>query len=104
MASKDKVAFSGTVTADEAAQYLEALAKGIRERCMLLESGDTSLSLELADEMKLDVEASGDAEKGKSSVELSLSWRARRSEEDVTPARLTIVPGAVPAEATAFAE
>jgi amphi-Trp domain-containing protein len=104
MASKDKVAFSGTVSADEAAQYLESLAKGIRERSMLLESGDTSLTLELADEVKIEMEASGDAEKGKSTVDLSLSWRARRAEEDAIPAKLTIVPGAVQAEAAAFAE
>jgi amphi-Trp domain-containing protein len=105
MASKDKVAFSGTVSAIEAAEYLESLAKGIRDGSMLLESGDTSLTLELAQEVKLDVEAAGDTEKGKSSVELSLSWRQRRSEDEAAvPARLTIVPGAAPVEAGTFAE
>jgi amphi-Trp domain-containing protein len=104
MASKDKVGFSGTVSAEEAADYLDSLAKGIRERSMLLESGDTSLTLDLSDDVKIEVEASGDPEKGKASVEVSLSWRQRRDEEVTPPARLTIVPGAAPAEAGTFAE
>jgi amphi-Trp domain-containing protein len=104
MSSKDKVGFSGVVSAEEAAQYLESLARGIRERSMLLESGDTSLTLELADDVKIDVEASGDPDKGKATVDLSLSWRQRRADETAPPPRLTIVPGAAPVEAGTFAE
>jgi amphi-Trp domain-containing protein len=104
MSSKDKISFSGSVPAEEAAQYLEALAKGIRERSMLLESGDSSLTLDLADEVKIELSAAGDAEKGKAGVELSLSWRQRRTDEAAPPPSLLIVPGAAPAEAGTFAE
>lgn len=104
MASKDKISFSGAVAAEEAAQYLESLAKGIRERSMLLESGDSSLTLDLADDVKVELSASGDPEKGKASVELSLSWRQRRADEAAPPPGLLIVPGAAPAEAGTFAE
>jgi amphi-Trp domain-containing protein len=105
MAQKDKVAFSGTVPPQEAAQYLESLAKGLRERSMLLESGDSSLTLDVGDDIKIEIDVSSDAEKGKSAVELSLSWRQRRDEPDaIAPPGLLIVAGGAPAEAPAFAE
>ena len=102
--TKEKVAFSGTVSAQEAAQYLESVAKGLRERSMLLESGDTSLTLEVADDVKIDIQASG-GEKGKAALEFSLSWRARQQENGAPPAGLLIIAGAAPSDVpAAFAE
>lgn len=102
MPQKDKVQFAGTVPAAEAAQYLESLAKGLRERTMLLESGDASVTLEVPDEVKIDIEVSADAEKGKSNIEVSLSLRRREPDAPAAPG-LLIVPGA-PIEAATFAE
>jgi amphi-Trp domain-containing protein len=104
MTQKEKVAFTGTVPPQEAAQYLESLAKGLRERAMLLESGDSSITLEVGDDIKIEIEVSTESEKGKSSIEVVLNWRHRRAEEEApAPPGLLIVAGAH-AEAPAFAE
>ncbi len=102
MPPKDKVQFTGTVPAQEAAQYLESLAKGLRERSMLLESGDASITIAVPDDVKIEIDASADSDKGKSTVDVSLSFRRREAE---TPAPgLLIVAGGAVAEQTAFAE
>jgi amphi-Trp domain-containing protein len=98
MAQKDKVAFSGVVSAQEAAQYLESLAKGLREHSMLLESGDSSITVEVSDDLKIAIEVSADAEKGKASVDVAMSWKSRREEEAAPAPGLLIIPGAQPAE------
>ncbi len=103
MPGKDKVEFTGTVSAQEAAQYLESLAKGLRERTMLLESGDASLTIEIPEDVKIEIEGSGDAEKGKSSIELTLTMRRREADAPVAPG-LLIVPGGAAAEPAAFAD
>jgi amphi-Trp domain-containing protein len=103
MPPKDKIQFAGTVPAQEAAQYLESLAKGLRERTMLLESGDASLTLDVPEEVKIEIEVVADAEKGKSNIEMSLSMRRREAEAAVAPG-LLIVPGSAPSEHPTFAE
>ncbi len=102
MPPKDKVQFAGTVPAQEAAQYLESLAKGLRERTMLLESGDASVTIEVPDEVKIEIEVSTDTDKGKSTVDISLGFR-RRDAESAAPG-LLIVPGSASAESSTFAE
>jgi amphi-Trp domain-containing protein len=102
--SKEKIEFAGTVSPQEAAQYLESIAKGLRERSMLLESGNTSLTVEVADEVKIEISAASDADKGKAAVELGLSWRTKRDNESAPPPGLLIIAGATPSEAPAFAE
>lgn len=104
MPPKDKIEFAGTVSAQEAAQYLESLAKGIRERSMLLESGDSSVTVEVADDVKVEIEVSADAAKGKASIDVSVSWRNRREEEAVPRPGLLIVAGAPVAESAALAD
>jgi amphi-Trp domain-containing protein len=93
MPPKDKVAFAGAVSAQEAAQYLESLAKGLRERAMLLESGDVSINLDVPDEVKIELEVATDTDKGKSSIEVSVGWRQRRDEEVPVSPGLLIVAG-----------
>jgi amphi-Trp domain-containing protein len=102
--SKEKIQYAGTVPVQEAAQYLESIAKGLRERAMLLESGDTSMTVEVSDDVKIEIQASAAPEKGKAAIDVSLSWRARQEEEAAAPPGLLIVPGAQPAEVAAFAE
>jgi amphi-Trp domain-containing protein len=91
MSSKDSVEFSAQVSAEEAAGYLEALARSLREGRALLESGDRSISLELGPSIKLELEAASDPEKGKSTIDVSLSWRA--AEPAVAAPSLLIVAG-----------
>jgi len=102
MPPKDRVQFSGTVPAQEAAQYLESLAKGLRERTMLLESGDASVAIVIPDDVKIEIDVSADSEKGKSTVDVSLSFR-RREAESPAPG-LLIVAGGAAAEQPTFAE
>jgi amphi-Trp domain-containing protein len=102
MAGKEKVKFSGVVSPQEAAQYLESLAKGLRERTMLLESGDASLTIEVTDDVKIEIEGSGDAEKGKSSIELTLTMRRKPAEVPVSPGLLIVANGAT--ERVTFAD
>jgi amphi-Trp domain-containing protein len=104
MAPKDKIEFAGTVSAQEAAQYLESVARGLRERAMLLESGDVSMSLDVPDEVKIEIEASGDPEKGKASIEFSIGWKQRREEEAPVLPGLLIVAGPQAAQTPTFAE
>lgn len=106
MPPKDKIEFSGTISVQEAAQYLESLAKGLRERSMLLESGDVSFNVEIPDEVKIGIEVGNDAAKGKSNIEVSLSWRQRRQEEEAiaSPGLLIVAGAAAHSEAPTFVE
>jgi amphi-Trp domain-containing protein len=101
MAQKDKVAFDGVVSAQEAAQYLESLAKGLRERSMLLESGDVSIAVDVPEDVKIEIAAAADQEKGKVSIDLSLGWRRVREEEVAPSPGLLIVAGRQTADAIA---
>lgn len=103
MAGKDKVHFAGSVPPQEAAQYLESLAKGLRERTMLLESGDASVTVDVPDEVKVEIEVAVDADKGKASIDVSLSLRRREAEAPVAPG-LLIVPGSAATDQPTFAE
>jgi amphi-Trp domain-containing protein len=93
MSKKDSLAFRDTVSPGEAAGFLEALAKSLREGSSLLESGDQSIGLQIGSTVKIDLEASSDAEKGKGTIDLSLSWRMEEQTE--APPSLVIVPGAL---------
>jgi amphi-Trp domain-containing protein len=99
MSDKETLAFQDTVSAKEAAGFLEALAKSLREGSVLLESGDTSLGLQIGSEIKVDLQAQSNAEKKKGAIELTLSWRA--AEQVETPPSLEIVPGALVPAGTA---
>jgi amphi-Trp domain-containing protein len=92
---KGTIEFSASVSSDEAADYLEALAKSCREGSALLESGDKSLLLEVGRDVKLAIEAEADPAKGKGSIEIALSWRV--AEQVETPPSLVIVAGPPPA-------
>jgi amphi-Trp domain-containing protein len=94
MASKESLDFNANVTAEEAAGYLESLAKSLRKGAALLESGDRSLSLEVGPSVKLELEAETDIAKAKTALVVKLSWRAAETAE--APASLAIVPGARP--------
>jgi amphi-Trp domain-containing protein len=93
MSKKDTLEFSDSIAPSEAAQFLEAIAKSLREGSSLLESGDQSLGLQIGKTVKLSLEAQSDAEKGKGSIEVSLSWRMEEPAE--APRSLVIVPGAL---------
>jgi amphi-Trp domain-containing protein len=97
---KDALEFAAQVSPEEAADYLESLARSLREGAILLESGDSSMTLEVSRSIQFELQASASPEKGKRSLELGLSWRAA---EQVKPQpTLAIVAG--PAAVASLAE
>jgi amphi-Trp domain-containing protein len=93
--------FRNDLTGTAAALHLEALARGLRDGKVLIESGDKSLTLEVSHELQLDF-AAGQSDKGKAKVEITLSWRAPKAGEEEPTASLLISTGAAfepPAEA-----
>lgn len=93
MSEKDSVSFRHTVTPGEAASFLEALAKSLREGSSLLESGESSIGLQFGPAIKVELDAESDPDKGKGSIEFSLRWRGAE-QVDAAPS-LVIVPGAL---------
>jgi amphi-Trp domain-containing protein len=93
MAEKQSLEFIGNIDANEAAAYLEALARGLRDGHVLLESGDKSLNIEVGDGVDLEIEAKSNPEKGKSSIELKLGWRIEEPVEEEVPPTLLITSG-----------
>jgi amphi-Trp domain-containing protein len=76
---KQAIQFDGNMDVDAAAAYLEGLAQGLHDRRILIESGAKSLTLDVASQVTLELEAASKPNKGKSSIEISLNWRVLRS-------------------------
>jgi amphi-Trp domain-containing protein len=93
MSAKQRVEFTNTVPATEAAEYLESLAKGLREGSLIVESGQSSATLEVPGEVSITLGVSADEEKGKGTIELGLGWRKREREEPEVAPGLLIVAG-----------
>ena len=96
MSQKDAVEYSATVSAEEAAGYLEMLANSLRVGVALIESGETSLTLEVGPTVQIEIEAASNAEKGKSSIDISVSWRA--AEQAKPQPSLLIIAGSAASE------
>lgn len=94
MSAKQRVEYSNTVPAAEAAEYLESLAKGLREGSLIVESGQSSATLDVPRDVSITLGVSGDEEKGKGSIELGIAWKKREREEPEVAPGLMIVPGA----------
>jgi amphi-Trp domain-containing protein len=94
--SKEKIEFSGGISTDDAASYLESLAAALRKRTVLLESGDASVTVAVGEHVKVGLEVSADAGKGKSNIDISMSWRARRNAVPVASPALAIAAGTTP--------
>jgi amphi-Trp domain-containing protein len=99
MASKRKVAYADTVSPSTAAEYLESLAKGLRERAVLVESGASSVTLDVPGDVRITIDVSEDADKGRSGIEIGMGWRKREPALNAAPG-LLIVPGAAALEST----
>jgi len=93
MSEKGVLAFKNTVPVDEAAKFLELIAKSLKKGSLLMESGDQSLGVQFGPEMRVRLEAAQDAKDGKGSLELELKWEA--GEENGATPTLELVPGGV---------
>ncbi len=96
MSDKQSLEFEAKLDAGNAADYLEALAKGLRDGRIIIESGNKSLSLDVGGDiaMELELEAKSNPEKGKASVEFELSWKAVPQVVEEAPPSLLITTGA----------
>jgi amphi-Trp domain-containing protein len=75
MADKRTLEYTATVKAEAAAAYLEAIAQGLRAGHIVIDTGQEALGVHVTGEVSIELEARSN-EKGKSSIEVSLGWRA----------------------------
>ena len=68
-----KFEYAGQVAAEQAAEYLDRIAAGIRAGHLAFGAGARRASFAPAELMKLEIEA--EAEEGKGSVAIELSWK-----------------------------
>ncbi len=76
--SKEDQAFEFSTKCDQAtaADYLEQLAKHIRNGNVQLSAGTESIGLTVEGEIKLEIAAEAKPEKGKGNLQLEISWKA----------------------------
>jgi amphi-Trp domain-containing protein len=98
MSEKQSLEFTSDIDTTAAASHLEALAQGLRDGRILIESGDRSLSLEVGGSVSVDLEAKSNPDKGRSSIEVKLSWVAEEEVEEVVPPSLLIASGTAAVE------
>lgn len=94
MADKAALEFKNTVSVDEAAGFVDLIAKSLREGSLLLESGDQSLGVQFSPEVRVVLEAKQSAKDGSGSLQLELKWEGPGEEEGPAPT-LELVPGAI---------
>lgn len=90
---KQQLEFAGTADRELVAEYLNRLADGIRLGAVTLTSSGHSVHLESPQRLRLEVEARHRPDKGSSSIQLEISWKAERAARGEDEERLTIEAG-----------
>jgi amphi-Trp domain-containing protein len=88
----DHLKYEGRIDRETAANHLETLAAGLRAGTLLLESGDTSMNVDVDDEMTLNVEAKAKPE-GKNKLEVEMSWRSAPNADPASAHPFTVIAG-----------
>jgi amphi-Trp domain-containing protein len=99
MFEKQSLEFVSAMKADSAASYLEALARGLRAGHISIQSGGEFVSLDLAPDVTVEVEAHSTA-KGRASLDIALSWRLARAAEKEQELTISSERAAAPEEPT----
>lgn len=73
--SKKEVGFEGTLEIEKAAEYLEQLAKSMREGKVVVEKGDDFIVLNPAEVVEIEAEAA--EKKGVEKFSLKLKWKSK---------------------------
>lgn len=89
---KQQLEFAGTAGRELVAEYLNRLADGIRLGAVTLTSAGQSVHLESPARLRFEVEARHRPDKGSSSIQLEISWKAERAVREEDEERLTIEP------------
>jgi amphi-Trp domain-containing protein len=74
VADKQSIKFKGTMDIYSVAACLEGLAQGLQDGRITVESGDKSLTLDVASEIALELEAASKPDK--STIEIAVNWRS----------------------------
>jgi amphi-Trp domain-containing protein len=74
VADKQAIKFNGTMDIHTVAACLEGLAQGLHDGRITVESGDKSLTLDVAAEVALELEAV--SKRDKSTIEIAVNWRS----------------------------
>jgi amphi-Trp domain-containing protein len=90
---KQSLDFTSDMTTLDAAAHLEALARGLRDGRLLVESGDRSLNLEVGRKVNFDFAAKTNPAKGKSAMDIKLNWVAEEEVAEEAPPSLLIASG-----------
>lgn len=80
MSDREKLEYSGRVDAAHLAGYFEALAEALNAGAVRLAVGERSIVLEPQGAIRVEVSASKDVEKGRSSLQVELSWQQQQAE------------------------
>jgi amphi-Trp domain-containing protein len=86
---KDRFEFARIASPEEIAEYLSSLAGGLKRGEVSLESGEETLRLTPASDMKLQLRVKQKDEKGK--IELEIGWK-RGSPTRATDLRVQVRP------------
>ena len=89
---KQQLEFAATADRDTVAEYLNRLADGIRLGAVTLTSSGQSVHLESPHRLRLEVEARHRPDKGSSSIQLEIWWKAERPAREEDEERLIIEP------------
>jgi amphi-Trp domain-containing protein len=73
LADKQSIKFKGTMDIHAVAACLDGLAQGLQDGRITVESGDNSLTLDVASEVALELEAV--SKRDKSTIEIAVNWR-----------------------------
>jgi amphi-Trp domain-containing protein len=73
VADKQSIKFNGRMDIHTVAASLEGLARGLQDGRIMFESGHKSLTLDVASEVALELEAA--SKRDKSSIEITMNWR-----------------------------
>ena len=87
---KQELTFKAAVTPDEAADYLQSVVDGLRQRALLAESGNDSIEMAVATDVQFEVEFSAGGKK--SSINIALDWRSQTQEPAPRPT-LSVLSG-----------
>src|SRR5262245_23176853 len=87
---KQELVFQSTASPDEAANYLQSVVDGLRQRALLAESGNDSIEMIVAGDVKFEVEFNASAKK--SSISIAIGWRSETPEPAARPT-LSVLSG-----------
>lgn len=79
MGESNKVEFSATFSVTQVAEYLTRIAEGLLQGVITLSSEGKTIELTPGDVLRLEIEAESKPDKGKGSLAIDLSWKAKQT-------------------------